>query len=125
MRKSGNCGEIEGRLLSILVFVIIILVCSISSCTIKNGNERTVTCTVTDKGIKTMNDDGIYLIYTKDSDGETMVLQIADTLIHGRFDSSDLYAEIEVGKTYEFDICGERVPFLSWYPNILSSNEIR
>lgn len=121
--KSKNRGDAE--LIMLLVIVVIIIVSTIGSCTIQNGNERTVTCTVTDKGIKTKDNDSTYLIYTKDADDETMVLRIADTLTHGRFDSSDLYAEIEVGKTYEFEICGERIPVFSWYPNILSSKEVK
>ena len=54
-----------------------------------------------------------YLIYTKDA-----TYEITDSWLYGRFDSSDLYGRIEVGKTYKVKVGGTRVPFLSVYPCI-------
>lgn len=86
--------------------------------------HRDVTVTVTDKTVKNDSGDGKYLIYTKDAEGEIEVYEITDSLFSGRFDSSDDYAEIEVGKTYKFDVAGSRVRFLSWYPNIYEIQKI-
>ncbi|WP_097005269.1 hypothetical protein [Lacrimispora amygdalina] len=84
----------------------------------KNLSPRTETATITDKGIKNSKSESRYLIYAKNPNNETRVYEISDSLFKGRFNSSDIYAEIEVGKTYELTVRGKRVPFLSWYPNI-------
>ena len=42
----------------------------------------------------------------------------------GRFNSSDMYAEIEVGKTYKFEVGGSRNELWSWYPNIYKYEEV-
>ena len=36
-----------------------------------------------------------------------------------------MYGEIEIGKTYEFIVGGNRVPFMSWYPDIYSAVEVK
>lgn len=109
----------------IIIIIIAILCITIASCSLRNGNERTGVYTVTDKGIKNYDKESLYLIYTKNHDGEVEVLCIEDTLVHGRWNSSDLYARIEVGKTYKFTICGTRIPFFSMYPNILELELIK
>ena len=79
---------------------------------------------MTDKGIKNDGNHGRYLIYCEDGDGDTQVYQIADSILKLRFNSSDIYPNLEIGKTYELTICGERVPILSWYPNIYEYMEV-
>lgn len=87
-------------------------------------DEREVVVTVVDKGIKNHNKNSQYLIYCVDEKDETQVFQVSDSLFQMRFDSSDMYPNITVGKTYKFTICGKRVHFLSWYPNIYQYEEI-
>lgn len=55
---------------------------------------------------------------------EAIALQNTDILVRLKFNSSDLQASIEAGKTYEAVVVGYRVPFLSWYKNIISIKEI-
>ena len=88
------------------------------------GPTRTITATVTDKGIKTDGQHSTYLIYTKDDADNVEVMMIKDNLLAGRFDASDDYAAIEVGKKYRFTVRGSRVRFLSWYPNIYEFKEV-
>lgn len=57
-----------------------------------------------------------YLIFT-----DKGVLKNTDTLLRGKFDSSDLYASIKVNQTYDFTTVGFRVPFFSMYPNVLKA----
>lgn len=90
----------------------------------KTTNERTVITTVTDKTVKNDSSDSKYLIYTKDDNGSVEVYEITDSLLLGRFDSSDVYASIETGKKYQFTIRGDRVHFMSLYPNIYEAIEI-
>ena len=87
-RKRRNFELYEFIFLEVLV-VCIALAIPVASAVNKLTNERTVTSTVTDKGV-----------------------------LKFRFDSSDLYNDVQIGETYEFTICGSRVPWLSWYPNI-------
>ena len=47
--------------------------------------------------------------------------EISDLLFKGKFNSTDLYNQLEVGKTYKVKTTGKRIHFLSMYKNI---NEI-
>lgn len=80
--------------------------------------EETVTITVTDKSVKRYNDKDKYLIYTNEG-----TYEITDTVAYFRFNSSDLYGKIEVGKTYECKVCGWRIPIFSSYKNIITADE--
>ena len=60
----------------------------------KVSDMRDVTVTVTDKTVKNDGDDGKYLIFTEDKDGNIATFEITDSLIAGRFNSSDVYAAI-------------------------------
>lgn len=91
----------------------------------KVSNRREITATVTDKDVKNSDGESKYLVFTKTSDGETAVFEVTDSLLEGRFDSSDVYAEIEVGKTYKLDVGGSRNNFFSWYPNIYEYKEVK
>ena len=84
----------------------------------KVSDMRDVTVTVTDKTVKNDGDDGKYLIFTEDKDGNIAIFEITDSWIAGRFNSSDVYAAIKVGNTYTFTVGGSRNEFMSWYPNI-------
>lgn len=90
----------------------------------KVSNRREVTATVTGKEVKNKEKDSKYLVYTKDNTGEVAVYEITDALFAGRFNSSDVYAGIEIGKTYKFEIGGSRIKILSWYPNIYEYTEL-
>lgn len=104
----------SGELIFYLIILIIGIVVTLLSGIIKCCNERTVTTTVTDKGVKRHGkSDDKYLVYTNDG-----TYEITDSLFWPRFDSSDLYGSIEVGKTYQFTVAGYRVPLFTMYPNI-------
>lgn len=82
-------------------------------------DDDTVTVTVTGKERVMKDQSSYYLIF---SDKEVFTIQ--DTLIKQQWASSDIYGHIEEGKTYKFTVYGWRVPFLSWYRNIVSYQEI-
>lgn len=86
----------------------------------KVSNKREMTAIVTDKVVKNSSDQSRYLIFTEDKEGNINTYEITDSLLAGRFDSSDLYASIKVGERYRFEIGGSRNQVLSWYPNIYS-----
>lgn len=88
---------------------------------IKRATETTITITVEDKGIKNSGENSDkYLIYTDNG-----TYEITDTIAYFRWNSSDLYGEMKVGYTYECKVCGWRVPFLSFYENIIEAKEVR
>lgn len=60
-----------------------------------------------------------YMVY-----GEAEVYQNTDSVFFGKFNSSDLYRDIKEGHSYRFEVVGWRVPFLSWYRNIIKVEEI-
>jgi hypothetical protein len=71
-----------------------------------NKSER-----VTDRG----GESARYLIYTNNG-----VYENTDSLWNLKFNSSDLYNYIQPGTTYTCDAVGYRVPFLSWYENLVT-----
>lgn len=112
--------------IEIIYIVAIILIISIVvfDVVVSNINEKNIVVTVTDKGVKVKNNDSKYLIYTKDKDDNVQVLKITDSILRRRFNSSDVYAVIEPGKTYKFTTVGYRIPIFSMYPNILKYQEV-
>ena len=58
--------------------------------------------------------DGQYLVYTDEG-----TFKIEDSLIFGRFDSSDVYGMLKKGKCYRIKVFGIRSGFLSSYRNIV------
>lgn len=58
--------------------------------------------------------DGQYLIYTNEG-----TFKIEDSLIFGRFNSSDVYGMLKVGKYYRIKTFGIRSGLLSSYQNII------
>ena len=89
-----------------------------------NYNEQTYVATVTDKDVKNYNNSSKYLVFTKTEDEETRVFSVEDSLLRFRWNSSDVYGEIEVGKTYQFTTVGFRFEILSMYENIIDFEEI-
>jgi len=86
---------------------------------LKVSNQQEVIVTVTDKGIKGKDSNDKYLIYT-----DITTYEITDALFKWRWDSSDLYGAIQVGKTYKIETGGYRIGILSTYPNIYKATEV-
>lgn len=83
------------------------------------NSERTVEITVDDKERITQSDgnggvESKYLIY-----GEDRVVENTDDLVYFKFNSSEVYNELEEEGTYKVKVAGWRIAFLSWYPNIV------
>ena len=106
----------------VLGVIIIVIICLFTSCghTIdRNSNEREVVGTVTEKTVKKIDTQDKYLIFVKiEGEDEIQVFEITDNWVEGKLNSSTIYGNIKVGKTYTFTIKGNRNEMLSWYPNI-------
>ena len=78
------------------------------------GTADTVSITITGKE-RGNGRDSSYLVYAEDE-----TFECTDSLLRLKFNSSDVYGSLEVGKTYIASVYGWRVPMLSWYRNIVS-----
>lgn len=84
--------------------------------------------TVTAKVIKTErimymdknNANSKYLIFCENETFENV-----DSLLYFKFNSSDIYGHILAGGTYKFRVYGIRIPFFSYYRNIISAELVR
>ena len=75
-----------------------------------------ITITVVDKErvVDSGGGDSKYLVFT-----ETEVFENTDCLVLWKFNSSDVYGQLEIGETYQVQVYGWRIPFLSMYRNIV------
>jgi len=78
-----------------------------------------VDITIDDKDIKAHSEGSKYLVFT---DGE--VFENTDSWLNGKFDSSDVYNNLDVGKTYHCKVVGWRIQIMSWYRNIITYEEV-
>lgn len=88
-------------------------------------NKNTYEIKVTEKETKNSQESSKYLIFGIDEEGNEKVFENTDALFARKFNSSDLYAKIEDGKTYEVKTIGYRIPFLSKYENIMTAEEAK
>ena len=77
--------------------------------------EDAYNCRVIDKEAVASGDSNEYRVYTENCD----TLTVSDSLFAKRWNSSNTYAQIEPGQTYDFYLQGYRVPLISQFKNIL------
>ncbi len=98
-----------------IIAIVLGLLTGLSSkviCYRMSGEVRSIT--VKDKESIATEDGHKYLIYCE---GE--VLSNEDSFSFLKFNSADVYNELEKGKTYKCKIAGWRVPLFSWTENII------
>lgn len=83
-------------------------------------DDHTATITIVEK--ERVNEE--YMIWGYNEEGESVVYCNSDAPLRGKFNSADFYGGLEEGKTYNVTLIGYRVPFLSWYENILTYEEV-
>lgn len=103
----------------VIAIVAIVLSLGVGGCAASLHKEHGQVFTVTGKENVKSGDSGKYLVYT-----DKTTYEITDTWVGWRWDSSDVYGNIQVGKTYTATLQGYRVPFLSWYQNIINPTEV-
>lgn len=112
----NNKGSIIIELLAVVIFIGIIVAISFLGFQIEYGNEREVICTVNEKWIKRASGEDkkdMYLVSCGDE-----VYKITDLFFKGKFDSSNIYANLKVGKKYKLTVTGYRFGYFSSYQNI-------
>ena len=96
--------------------LIILLLIAVPICFVSVGyqNEESHTCTVQDKWVKrdSMSSDK-YLVQCGNE-----VFEITDLMFKCKFNSSDIYANLKIGKKYEITTTGYRFEIFSMYKNI-------
>lgn len=101
------------------IFLFIIIGAMVIYPICKYSSKETIEITVSDKERITTgsgkNLESKYLIYTNRE-----VLENTDAMLFGKFNSSDIQNQLKVGKTYKVEVVGWRVPFLSWYRNVVA-----
>lgn len=123
--KKSNLGTI------IIVLAVIAIV--VFSEIIFSFNDTEYTVTITDKERITessKDNDGNYktkskyLVFADDENGESLVFENIDCLVRFKFNSSNIQGRLKEGHRYKITVIGYRVPFLSWYQNIIKVEEI-
>ena len=95
----------------LLAFLIVVIGAGVF---IPLATHHEVTLVVRDKERIAGANSGRYLIFAEDK-----VYENVDSLLNGKWDSSDLYNNIEIGATYQCEAIGWRIPFFSMYENLL------
>lgn len=105
--------------MGVIVFILVVILVSVVGGIVFNINwynsQEVITITVENKDIKAGDKSSKYLVWTKENE----VFENTDSFLFGKFNSSDLYGQIEVGKTYKILVAGFRIPFWSMYRNII------
>ena len=96
-----------------IIILLVMLVGVIILMTIKYQNKQTIQCEVKEKWIKDVGNGQKYNVKC-----DNTIYEISDLLFIGKFNSSDLYGELEAGKKYQIETTGYRIPFFSEYQNI-------
>lgn len=108
-----NIIEKIGITIGVIIGILILISPTLLVINLDYRNEHITTCEVKDKWIKGTGNSQKYLISCGDD-----VYQITDLLFKGKFNSSDIYAKLEKGKTYQLTTTGYRIGFFSQYENI-------
>lgn len=104
----------KSEVILIISVVVIISISILAIGLIAYLTDEWVEVYVKDKERITESQSGKYLIFT-----DKEVFENTDSILYWKFNSSDFYSEIEKEQTYKFRVYGFRIPFLSWYRNII------
>lgn len=120
---NNNRGEILEYIPIIIMVILILSTLGIIIYTnvIAYTNKKEIEIIVKDKFVKNgsgKNSTSKYLIV----DTTNNTYQITDLFFKGKWNSTDLYNQLEIGKKYKIKTTSKRIHFFSMYPNI---NEIQ
>lgn len=112
----------------VTIMIVLVFVGAIGYNIAFSFNDTEYTITVTDKErIYTGSGDtssSKYLVFGEDKNGNSFVFENTDTLLRGKWNSSNIQGQLKEGNTYKVTVVGYRVPFFSWYQNIIKVEEI-
>ena len=107
--------------LEVLIYIIfvIIIICLLYVFNYSNINKLTIE--VKDKYVKNNGNSDKYIVI----DSNNNSYEITDLFFIWKFNSTDIYSLLEVGKTYNITTSGIRFRLISKYPNINKVEEIK
>lgn len=112
MSNQSSTGSVLASL--IVLSLAIIIMCG--GCIANNMNERIENvCIKRVTEVGNADSGSQYLIFAKDG----TVYRNGDAILYGKFNSSDIQAELDDKTCYRFRVVGIRSHFFSLYPNIL------
>lgn len=114
MRNEPSC------LVAIFLVVLIFLI-FLSSAIVGWSTQKTFDGTIS----KTYVDGGnTFFVITKDGQTNSVIYENEDAWFFFKWNSGDLLRDLNVGQHYRFHTYGWRVPFFSWFPNIISAKPL-
>lgn len=111
---------------TICMLMLIAIVCAVNIPFSFNDTDYIVTVTDKDRIVENSKDKSSskYMVFADDEDGNALVFENTDCFIRFKFNSSNIQGQLKEGHTYEITVIGYRVPFFSWYQNIIKAVEI-
>ena len=82
--------------------------------TIRYQNNEIIEITVKEKYIKNNGKSDKYLVV----DTNNNTYEITDLFFKRKFNSTDIYNQLEIGQTYKVEVSGKRIHYWSMYRNI-------
>lgn len=118
-RSRSSSGSVA--IVGIVILVVVAIVGTLIIGVVHETTTGTLTnCTVSDKDrTTTSKGSSDARLYT-----DCGVLRVQDSLLDGIWNSADLYASIEVGKTYDFDTRGIRLGVMSLFPRVTNAEVV-
>lgn len=111
MRDNSSC-------IMIVIWGVVLGVLLLATAIVGWSTQKTFDGTLT----KTYVDRGnTYFVLTEDGQTTGVVYENEDAWFFLKWNSGDILRDLNVGERYSFHVYGWRVPFLSWYPNIISA----
>ena len=112
--RSSGCGTL---IFWLLVLVVISICTAVAGRSTVRDFDGTLVKTYVDRG-------NTYFVVLEDGKDESIVYENEDAWFFMKWNSGDILRDLAVGSRYHFTIYGWRVPFLSWFPNIVSATPI-
>lgn len=112
--------KLSTKLLTIIGWIVVAIVIVLSPFlyVYATQQDRKITVKKTERIVSPDGKSSKYLICAEDG-----VYENTDNILRMKFNSADVYSQLQNGKTYMYDIYGWRVPLLSIYPNIVKCEE--
>lgn len=100
-----------------------------------NDHSYVVTITDKDRIVKSKSNnkskgsnteiESKYIVFTEDESSVSHTFENTDVFIRFKWNSSDVQGSLKINHKYKLTVIGLRIPFLSWYENILKVEEIK
>jgi prepilin-type N-terminal cleavage/methylation domain-containing protein len=107
----------------IVATMVLILAVGIGGAFYRNNydrHEQIMHVQKAERVVSTGGQDSKYLIFADEGTYEN-----TDSLLNGKFNSSDVYGQLKEGHTYKCLVYGWRSHYFSHYPNILHCGEVK